>query len=618
MRLLLIEDDEWIVQTLEEVLSRQHYVVDVAMDGEVGWEFVEAFTYDLILLDVILPELDGIEFCRRLRARGYQTPVLLLTAQSSSTDKVMGLDAGADDYVVKPFELTELLARIRVLLRRRHSPLLSTLEWENLRLDPGTCEVTYNERSLPLTPKEYRLLELFLRNQHHVFSRSAIIENLWSVEEAPSEDTVTAHMKGLRHKLKQAGAPADFIETVYGIGYRLKVPISSSPKSTQASTTTPQQALQKQTQTALTLMWHKHHDKARDRIAVLEQAEAALQADAMERKLRQKAVLAAHKLAGALGVFGFAEGSQIAGEIEQQLQSTATFSPKEVAHFSKRVNALRQSLAAELPQPQARPARQLRPLLIAVDDDPALAELILREALALKIRAKLLPNLAAARQTLETLSQAEPTLDVLVLSFSLATTAEANLRDLAQLANQPPPVPVLLFTDRDNLTDRVKVAQFGAHVVIQKPQRPAQVLATVTSILNRGQATNAKVMVVDDDPQVLAAIRSLFEPWGLELIALNDPFQFWAMLEKFSPDLLVLDVEMPHFSGIELCQVVRNDPRWFRLPILFFSVHTDTETVRQVLTAGADEYVSKTTVSSELVTRVLNRLERVRLLQSMR
>jgi DNA-binding response OmpR family regulator len=424
-------------------------------------------------------------------------------------------------------------------------------------------------------------------------------------------------MKGLRHKLKQAGAPADFIETVYGIGYRLKVPTSSSPKSTQASTTTPQQALRKQTQTALTLMWHKHHDKARDRIAVLEQAKVALQANALERKLRQKAVLAAHKLAGALGVFGFAEGSQIAGEIEQQLQSTATFSPQEVAHFSERVDALRQSIAVEPPQPQAPSVRQLRPLLIAVDDDPELAELILREALALKIRAKLLPDLAAARKTLETLSQTAPTLDVLVLSFSLATTAEANLRDLAKLAKQPPPVPVLLFTDRDNLTDRVKAAQFGAHVVIQKPQRPAQVLATITSILNQGQATNAKVMVVDDDPQVLAAIRSLLEPWGLELIALNDPFQFWAMLEKFSPDLLVLDVEMPHFSGIELCQVVRNDPRWFRLPILFFSVHTDAGTVRQILTAGADEYVSKATVSSELVTRVLNRLERVRLLQSM-
>ncbi|MGH2415644.1 MAG: response regulator transcription factor, partial [Microcystaceae cyanobacterium] len=227
MRILLVEDDECIAQTLEQVLGEQHYVVDIAPDGQVGWDLWEAFTYDLILLDVILPKLDGIEFCQRLRSRGDQTPILLLTAQSSSTNKVMGLDAGADDYVVKPFEFQELLARIRVLLRRRKSLTASVLEWANLRFDPSTCEVTYSSQVLHLTPKEYRLLELFLRNHHQVLTRSAILENLWSVEEAPNEDTVTAHIKSLRQKLKQAGAPANFIETVYGLGYRLKLPLSS-------------------------------------------------------------------------------------------------------------------------------------------------------------------------------------------------------------------------------------------------------------------------------------------------------------------------------------------------------------------------------------------------------
>ncbi|PMB25480.1 transcriptional regulator, partial [Fischerella thermalis CCMEE 5319] len=201
MRLLLVEDDECIANTLENILGNQHYVVDVANDGELGWELVEAFNYDLILLDVMLPKLDGIQLCQRLRSHNYQAPILLLTAQNSSTHKVMGLDAGADDYLVKPFDMSELLARIRVLLRRRNSTLQTVLEWENLRLDPGKCEVVYNNHLLNLTPKEYRLLELFLRNGHQVFSRSDILEHLWSTEEAPQEDTVTAHIKGLRQKL---------------------------------------------------------------------------------------------------------------------------------------------------------------------------------------------------------------------------------------------------------------------------------------------------------------------------------------------------------------------------------------------------------------------------------
>ena len=222
MKILLVEDDEIIAKTLASILRDRYYIVDCAGSGELGWEFVEAYDYDLILLDIILPELNGIEFCKRLRLVGNQTPVLLLTAQNSSDKKVIGLDAGADDYVVKPFEISELLARIRVLLRRRNSLESQILQWEKLSLNSSNHEVTYDEKILTLTPKEYRLLELFLRSGDRVLSREIILDRLWDVEEAPSENTVTAHIKDLRRKLKQAGANADSIETVYGVGYRLK------------------------------------------------------------------------------------------------------------------------------------------------------------------------------------------------------------------------------------------------------------------------------------------------------------------------------------------------------------------------------------------------------------
>jgi two-component system, OmpR family, response regulator len=222
MKILLVEDDDRIARALAEALTDQHYAVDVAADGLEGWDWVEAFSYNLILLDVMLPGLDGIGFCQRLRQKGYTIPVLMLTARDTSTDKVLGLDAGADDYVVKPFDLKELLARIRALLRRGGSPLPPLLAWENLRLDPASCEVTYGDRLLSLTPKEYSLLEFFLRSSGRVLSRSIILDHLWSSGEPPGEETVKVHLRSLRQKLKVAGAADDFIETVYGLGYRLK------------------------------------------------------------------------------------------------------------------------------------------------------------------------------------------------------------------------------------------------------------------------------------------------------------------------------------------------------------------------------------------------------------
>lgn len=210
MKILLVEDDEQLAQMLSEVLAEQHHTLDVASDGQKGWELAETFTYDLIVLDVMLPNLDGISLCRRLRSHRLSMPILLLTSRNSSGDKVTGFDAGADDYVVKPFDAKELVARIRALLRRGPAPLPPVLEWGALHLDPSTCEVTYGEHLLHLTPKEYSLLELFMRNSSRVFSRSAILEQLWSFEEPPAEETVRAHIKGLRQKLKTAGAPCGF------------------------------------------------------------------------------------------------------------------------------------------------------------------------------------------------------------------------------------------------------------------------------------------------------------------------------------------------------------------------------------------------------------------------
>jgi DNA-binding response OmpR family regulator len=221
MRILVVEDDVQLAEVLHEALSDRQYTADVVGDGEAAWSCIETWQYDLVVLDVTLPKLDGLSFCRRLRDRNFTLPVLMLTARDTVTDKINGLDAGADDYVVKPFDLQELMARIRALLRRGQGTTTS-LGWGQLRLNSSTYEVTYNEGALQLTPKEYALLELLVSNGRRVLSRAGMIERIWSMENQPTEETVKTHIKSLRHKLKLSGAPDDFIETVHGLGYRLK------------------------------------------------------------------------------------------------------------------------------------------------------------------------------------------------------------------------------------------------------------------------------------------------------------------------------------------------------------------------------------------------------------
>ncbi len=710
---------------LTTALTRQHYVVDVAVDGLAGWELVNGFTYDLILLDVMLPKLDGISLCRRLRSQGDQTPVLLLTAQDTGANKVIGLDAGADDYVTKPFDMQELLARMRALLRREGSTLLPVLEWENLKLDPGPCEVTCNQQAIYLRPKEYDLLELFLRNPHRVFSRGAILDHLWSFEEAPGEETITAHIKGLRRHLKAAGVSHDPIETVYGMGYRLREPeavgqgdredgelrrageaggenkLSTDPKSKIPNLKSKTEVSPEVEQRAVAVaagIWGQTKEKFRQRMAVVEPATEALLADALDNELRQEAQRAAHKLAGSLGMFNFDQGSNLARQIEELFHSNPPLNSDQRRRLSELTSALSQEIQravkGDIPnllQTQTtNRALRTAPLLLIVTPDQNLADVLLAEANNWELETQLAPDPAAARLQvardrpdvvlLDLLDEQEAedrrqetgdkgqkkevrsqTLDVkkqkaegrrqksISAKQSRTPTASAlsqnpkpihpsthppihpsthpppessplptpALTFLAELSAYSPPIPVLAMTDQDSLADRIKIARLGGRVFLPRSLPKHQVLEAVTQTLQRSRPAATRVMAVDDDSQVLIALRALLEPWGIQVVTLDDPRKFWETLEATTPDLLILDVEMPHLQGIELCQVVRNDLRWGGLPILFLTVHTDAETMRQVFDAGADDYVNKPIVGPELMTRILNRLERSRLLQAM-
>lgn len=484
MRILLVDDDTSTAATIKVALTQQNYVVDVATDGEVGWQMMEAFSYDLLLLDVMLPKLDGVSFCRRLREQKKSMPVMLLTARDTTSDKLSGLDSGADDYVVKPFDVLELTARIRALLRRGSNVTSPILECGKLRLNPSTREVTYNGLPLHFTRREYLLLELFLRHPSRVFSRSEIVDHFWdSNKEPPSEDTVKSYIKSIRRKLDAVGA-IDWIETLYGQGYRINQSYFVSQEVATNANRSPEQSLN------LTLqdLWQKNKAESFQRVMILEEAIAALHHSASETCL-QTAVHQAHTLMGCLGTYGFVEASQIAEKIEALLESEYSI-PKSTDRVKQLLIRLKQE----------------------IDFQPSLAS------------------------------------------------------------------PKLDYSEDTNSTPVVQA--------------------------------NAKILLVDDDVQILAAIKALLQPLGLQVAGLNHPEQFWETLESIHPDLLILDLNMPNISGLELCQSIRSHIQWNWLPILFLTVQTDFTVIQKAYSLGADDYISKPIISEELLVRVLNRLRR--------
>jgi two-component system response regulator MprA len=222
VRVLVVDDEPDVRRTLERALVLNGYTVALAVDGEDALRQLATESPDALLLDVQIPAPDGLEVCRRLRAAGDHTPVLLLTVRDDVDDVVAGLDAGADDYVSKPFELRELLARVRALLRRRNGDP-AVLTFGDLRLDRGTREVARAGRPLELTRTEFALLEALLQHPRQVLTRSVLFETVWGYDLGPTTNVLEVYVGYLRRKLEQEGEPR-ILQTVRGVGYALREP----------------------------------------------------------------------------------------------------------------------------------------------------------------------------------------------------------------------------------------------------------------------------------------------------------------------------------------------------------------------------------------------------------
>jgi diguanylate cyclase (GGDEF)-like protein len=525
MRILLVEDDEILANMLREQLVEQQYVVDVAHDGEEAWSLVKSMDYDLVVLDIVLPKLDGISICRRLRHQGSQSLVLLLTANKSLDDKIRGLDAGADDYLVKPLPMPEFVARIKALLRRRIAIVSPVLSWGKLRLNIDSCKVDYGDQPLHLTAKEYALLELFLRHPQQIFSQSGILSQLWSFEvDPPGEETVRAHIKRLRQKLKTVGAE-DLVETVYGMGYRLNQVVGENQP-----------------------------------------------ADLNQQHLES--------------------GKE---QLDERIKSVKTDD----------------LIASKLPNQSIDFANHKSDLtrILIIDRHQDFIDRLVTEAEMHPIQTAIALTLSAARDSIQ---RVRP--DGVVIDLSQFDTI-AGLQLLEELGQSSQPIPVLVLTDPYQSVDRVAIARRKGRGFLQKPIAAERVLEAIVQELKPLNAAETRILVVNGDRMILRLLRVILEPWGLHITPLSSPANFWEQLEAVKPDLLILDVNLPELDGIELCRTLRNDSHWAWLPILFLTEQQDSESIQQIFAAGADDYASKPIIAPELITRILNRLERTRLLR---
>jgi two-component system phosphate regulon response regulator PhoB len=221
-RLLVVEDDDTIRETVAEALEMEGFGVTAATNGRSAWDLLSRDSYDLVVLDLMLPGINGLDLCRQLRQTSSPPLILVVSARDTETDRVLGLEVGADDYLIKPFGMRELVARCRALLRRQRlpAPAVSALEHLDISLFPGECRVTRAGIDIRLSPKEYRLLELFMQHPRRVWSREQLIEQVWGVDYIGDSKTVDVHIRWLREKIEDDPSNPSKLVTVRGFGYR--------------------------------------------------------------------------------------------------------------------------------------------------------------------------------------------------------------------------------------------------------------------------------------------------------------------------------------------------------------------------------------------------------------
>ena len=364
---------------------------------------------------------------------------------------------------------------------------------------------------------------------------------------------------------------------------------------------------------ALAAVWERFRDGTLAKVAAIEEATIALLEGRLSPEQRQLAEREAHKLAGSCGTFGFPYSSQLAREIETRLGSEAPPASDAVL-ISEKLMAMRQDLAGQ-PQPVFSAGgsvdREASQTLLLLAVDPVLTDRITAEAEARGIRCVVADSVEMANALVPT-----ERVTAVLLRLDGAAADEDLLDFIKHYQSAKPPIPTVVLTTAPDFVFRLEIARHGAVRLLEGLLTPREIIDTLMGVLHPGHAVSAKALLIDHDPAVFRALESLLEPRGVEVVALDDPRRFWSVLHAVRPDLLIIEPDLPHIDGADLCRVVRNAREWCELPIIFLATRTDAASVEAAFTAGCDDYVAKALMGAALLPRLENRLDRIRLHRS--
>ncbi len=620
VKILLVDDDHRFTTTAKEILENKLYKIDVLNKGGKVADFILKNNYDLLILDIMIPDINGITICRNLRSSDCDIPILLLTALTQKNDKLNAFEAGADDYLVKPVDWDELIARIRALLRRKKVYQEPILVWGKIKIFTENKQSFYDDQKLNLTPTQFEILHTFCKQPNRVYSYEDLIQKLWELwdGEPPTNDTIRSHIKGLRKSLEKAGAPKDIIETQYRLGYRIKK-ISDNPQNTttkKEQTTNPltdtdkknRELQQKKIETALEIMWEQYKQSVWDDLQVLQNYNNNLTFKLDPEEI----IIKAHSLVGFLGSIGLKTASNICREIEQLLKNNGDNQAIQI-ELDKLALTLKNLDDLKLKQPNNNKTSSsenstkqvsLISQILLISQSSSLTTKLQELGNSWNLNLELIDDFSEIKTRLETKQY-----QGIVVEFYPEDKKHGRRKKIINfLKDKYPDIPLIILSKREDLATRLEVAKYKVNSFISQNLFPEQIIKIVYQLLH--PSSTKKVILVDDDCKFHQIFRQILGEDHLEIITLSDPYQLLDAMETIVPELLVLDLQIPKVNGIDLCRVIRNDPRWYKLPIIFLTAYLTEDIIDQLIAVGADDFISKSRIETELHHRIITHLQR--------
>lgn len=629
MKILLAEDDERLGKLIYDYLIPESEIVDVVNTGfEIGEKLTKE-SYDLLILDVMLPKKNGIDICRDLRRGGINIAILFITALNNKNDKIKAFESGADDYLIKPFDFEELLMRVKALLRRDNQVNVKSapLKWYDLTMITEEKKVFYCDNSVHLTPREFKILQIFLTTPNKVFSSESIIDKLWDIETIPTDSTLRTHIKSLRKKLEEKGAEKDFIETLYGMGYRLKqikeklINETKNNLPLNAEKINQKQKVSKENELKhlIEKMWLDNQKSIAEDCQKLSNY---INGKNKELEIDQ-AIRIAHNFVGFLGSLGFDTASKISKEIENLLKNNRdNLENQEIkSTILKLLNDLETNLfpLGEIATSgnQKNPTKHLFSQgnieILVIDEDIKLSNNLILFMDNPQVNFNFVYTIESG---LKYLKEKEYNLVILETEWEKSSSSQL-IKILDYLKTKEDKTKTIIYSKNDSLENRLYCSKYPISAFLNKNNSLEILWQNTKTILSNNHhisETNYlyNILIIDDDVRFTEILKQklIEHKLPINIQTISDSETFLEEIIKIKPELIILDLQMPKLNGLDICKIIKKDPFLQSIPIIFLTGNLEPDIINQFVEAGADDFISKSKIDLELYPRIMTHLKR--------